>query len=317
MFWIFAPLLGLIAIVILWLGPKLQVASLGADHLARFDKENEARRTLATIVGGVAILATIYSTTAALDTTREGQLTDRYTKAVEQLGASRTDREPNIEVRLGGIYALARIAKDSPRDRETIEQIFTAYMRQNSPASLKTNCKEPHPPRADLQAIVTILGDSSYSSTAKGRSAFDFRAVSFCGYSLANCVFDRSYFTMSDMRMADLRGAKLSHAWLEFVDFRGANLQSTDFSGAILRGAVLSDTDLRGANLTGALLASATLRASQLDESDLSTADLDAADLQGADLSHAHGLCLEQVARAKTNGLTTVPKNISTCEVKP
>ena len=31
---------------------------------------------------------------------REGQLTDRYTKAVEQLGSDK------IEVRLGGLYAL-------------------------------------------------------------------------------------------------------------------------------------------------------------------------------------------------------------------
>jgi hypothetical protein len=34
--------------------------------------------------------------------TQQGQITDRYTKAIEQLGAEK------LEVRLGGIYALGR-----------------------------------------------------------------------------------------------------------------------------------------------------------------------------------------------------------------
>jgi hypothetical protein len=42
--------------------------------------------------------------------TEEGQVTDRYTKAIEQLGSDKLD------VRIGGIYALERVALDSPRD---------------------------------------------------------------------------------------------------------------------------------------------------------------------------------------------------------
>jgi hypothetical protein len=44
---------------------------------------------------------------------REGQATDRYTKAIEQLGSDK------IDVRIGGIYALERVARDSPRDHPT------------------------------------------------------------------------------------------------------------------------------------------------------------------------------------------------------
>jgi type II secretory pathway component PulM len=40
--------------------------------------------------------------------TEQGQVTDRYTKAIEQLGSS------TIDVTLGGIHALERIARDSP-----------------------------------------------------------------------------------------------------------------------------------------------------------------------------------------------------------
>jgi hypothetical protein len=43
-----------------------------------------------------------------LSVAQEGQITDRYTKAVENLG------EDAIDVRLGGVYALQRIMEDSP-----------------------------------------------------------------------------------------------------------------------------------------------------------------------------------------------------------
>ncbi|WP_371621563.1 hypothetical protein OG245_00620 [Streptomyces sp. NBC_01116] len=46
---------------------------------------------------------------------KEGQITDRYTAAVGNLG------EDKMDVRLGGIYALERIMQDSRRDQPTDE----------------------------------------------------------------------------------------------------------------------------------------------------------------------------------------------------
>jgi hypothetical protein len=90
---------------------------------------------------------------------REAHLTTLFTKAVEFLGATREVKrheigltiasstsqlssvpnsvtEPNIEVRLGAIYALERIAKDSERDHWPIMEVLCAYIRnpQNSGA---------------------------------------------------------------------------------------------------------------------------------------------------------------------------------------
>jgi len=56
--------------------------------------------------------------------TRQGQITDRYTKAIEQLGSDKLD------VRLGGIYALERIAKDSERDHPTVVEVLGAFVRE-------------------------------------------------------------------------------------------------------------------------------------------------------------------------------------------
>ncbi len=69
---------------------------------------------------------------------------------------------------------------------------------------------------------------------------------------------------------ADLRGIKLSHAFLPEIDLSGAFLNGSDLSHSNLRNACLRGADLRGANLTGA--------------------DLTGADFHGADLRGAIGL---------------------------
>jgi hypothetical protein len=56
----------------------------------------------------------------------EGQLADRYSKAVEQLSSDKLD------VRVGGIYALERIARDSHRDHPTIMEVLAAFIREHS-----------------------------------------------------------------------------------------------------------------------------------------------------------------------------------------
>ena len=101
----------------------------------------------------------IWRTTVAqrtVDLQHQGQITDRISKAVEQLGAEKTVKyrvtdadgkestteatAPNIEVRIGGIYALERIAQDSMtsdqgRDHIRIMEILCAYVRENAPAA--------------------------------------------------------------------------------------------------------------------------------------------------------------------------------------
>jgi len=53
----------------------------------------------------------------------ERRLTELYTKAVEQLGAEKAP------VRLGGLYALERLAQDNATQRQTIVNVLCAYLR--------------------------------------------------------------------------------------------------------------------------------------------------------------------------------------------
>ncbi|MFN7523786.1 MAG: hypothetical protein ACK5RD_11680, partial [Aphanizomenon sp.] len=61
------------------------------------------------------------------ETANQKQITERFSKAIEQLGSDKP------EVILGGIYTLERIARDSKPDQWTIMEVLTAFVRQNAP----------------------------------------------------------------------------------------------------------------------------------------------------------------------------------------
>jgi hypothetical protein len=73
---------------------------------------------------------------AQLRIAQEGQVTERFTKAIDQLGEEDDNDEPRLEIRIGGIYALERIAKHyqepSLEDYGPVMEILTAYIRENA-----------------------------------------------------------------------------------------------------------------------------------------------------------------------------------------
>jgi hypothetical protein len=50
------------------------------------------------------------SARANLENARQGQFADRFTRAIDQLGSADGNGAPQLEIRLGGIYALERVA---------------------------------------------------------------------------------------------------------------------------------------------------------------------------------------------------------------
>ena len=116
----------LVVLALIWL-PKWQAARPELTPQARFEVENDARKTLAEIVGGAALLMGLYFTWSSLEVSREGQVTERFTKAIDQLG-----NKDSLAVRVGGVYALERIARDSERDHGPIVEILTAFVRENA-----------------------------------------------------------------------------------------------------------------------------------------------------------------------------------------
>ena len=58
-------------------------------------------------------------------TEEEKLVTERFSKAVELLASG------DLTARLGGIYALERIAKDSEKDYWQVMEVLTAFVRDN------------------------------------------------------------------------------------------------------------------------------------------------------------------------------------------
>lgn len=90
--------------------------------------------TLAQLLGGTALLSGLYFTWRTLQVNREGQITERFTRAIDQLGNMDNSGNPRLEIRLGGIYALERIDKESPERayHGTVMEVLTAYVRGNA-----------------------------------------------------------------------------------------------------------------------------------------------------------------------------------------
>jgi hypothetical protein len=90
------------------------------------DRRAITTATLAILAGGVASIGAIL-TGLAYQLSRAGQITERFTRAIDQLGSS------ELDVRLGGIYALERIARDSKADHPQVMEVLTAYVREHAP----------------------------------------------------------------------------------------------------------------------------------------------------------------------------------------
>jgi uncharacterized protein YjbI with pentapeptide repeats len=271
-----------------------------ALELTRKDTERERRRQnlhqwinsgvllIGALLAGGSLLATALTLRTGqgeLRTAKEGQVTDRYTRATEQLGS------PRREVRTAAIYALERITADSPRDRLTIRDVLAAFVREHDPAPNVKRSNLPEEPDADVAAALTVL---TRRPPDPPHSPFlDLRTIRAPSATFA----PHANLARTDLRDADLTAANLHGADLRAVDLRdGSTLMQVDLSDANLSGAELNSVDLLGANLTR----------TNLTKTDLRNADLRDADLTGADLRGAHlmGAILHSTT---THGMTELP----------
>jgi uncharacterized protein YjbI with pentapeptide repeats len=265
-----------------------------------------------------AVLALVFTalslkaTRDQISLTAEGQITTRYNQAVQLLGA----QGPNArDLHLGGIYALARISMDSPRDVEMIAALLTAFVRDHAPRQDGIQC--PQKVDADIQAALTILTNAA---SDEGISTYQHNLSNTClvganfndsmlhNADFTNTVLHKASFkgaTLRDARLikADLRDADLRYSYLNDTNFTDANLAGARLSGAYsnegifiradLTGAVLTSVEFdemraSGATLHKAQLQHAVLTVANFSEANLTEADFTDADLTGARLATAN-----------------------------
>ena len=186
--------------------------------------------------------------------TRDGQVTDRFTRAIQQLGSDKP------AIRLGAIYALERIALDAHKTHHgSIMQLLPAYVREQapwppaSPTERKSSAGKLRP-ATDVQAALTVLGRRN-PRRDEPRTQLRLSDVDLRGANLRDGHFEDARLRRTHLEGAHLEGTRLERAELRSAHLRGADFEPDpilELDGAHLEGAHLEGADLRGAKLKGA-----------------------------------------------------------------
>jgi|SRR5918999_250874 uncharacterized protein YjbI with pentapeptide repeats len=285
---------------------------------------------LAVFLGVIFTAAGLFYTARTLETTQQGQITERYTRTIDQLGSDKLD------VRLGGIYALERLAYDSPSDTPTVANVLSTYIREHSrsgPAprrhpSLKgewgiSQNEGQYELPADVEAAFTILRKPHFEDVTVGIDLHgarlpgvfvDFEGANLSGADLREASIDRpADFSHANMRKAridgELTGAQFKGTDLEGAEFWQSDL--TDLTNANFEEADMRKVTMRNVKLTDAWMQGVDLRGADLDQVRFNGAELEDADLQGVDLSKTSGLTHTQLSKANTDRTTRLPPGLS------
>jgi uncharacterized protein YjbI with pentapeptide repeats len=286
--------------------------------------------TLAALMAGLSALVALpfklVSTGQAERQTHaqeQGFVTDRINKAVENLGAEKVrkvteyDEEsprtreitvPNVEVRIGGLFALDRIARENLGFHVQVMQIFCAYVRQNAPASevkklsdfetpelddrpdynvvwgkwrndyrqLLTEFLTHTNPRDDIQLAIKLIGTRNehqleQEAMWQAKNKGDRKSLFDIQAPKVQIDTDSWEVTGRNFRESGLEYRKRMSAAAGYrIDLRSTGLDKYD----------LSDLDFRGARFDGALL-----RDGILSGADFTGAEFSNVQMQGADLS--------------------------------
>ncbi|MDQ0600113.1 uncharacterized protein YjbI with pentapeptide repeats [Streptomyces canus] len=306
------------ALLLLWRGPWL----VDGEYLSRKDLQSGS----AALVTGfrtavVQFLAVLGASVALIYTaftyrlTRRGQVTDRFTKALERLGSD----EPYV--RIGGVLALEQIIHDSPTQANHAAQVLASFLRKHAPHRIDAarpisdsrwaphlRKASPSVPDSDRggrlrdsrsERIIAARKAARRGDTAPGvtpKLLPDYPAddvqQALTGLTDAVCRHHTDPSVQVNLSRLHLAGVDLGQA-----DLTGLHLWGTNLTGAYMERAKCLETRMGAADLMNANLRHADLRKAILRSADLSNADLryvkaEKSDffnavLQGARLCHA------------------------------
>ena len=258
-----------------------------------------------------------------VDAVRQGMLNDRFHKGAEMLGNEK------LSVRLGGVYALERLADADPEEfHMQIMQQFCAFVRNPTE---DPSCVSEEPAkdesriwqdwefdlRPDVQAIMkAIAGRSSRGIEIEQEIEF---SSDFRGANLRGLALDQT--TLSDLWIwkVDLSKSSFNLTRLDNVSFMDVNLSPVAFvrtefgntswdccpmQGAMFNNSVFLETgefegfvacdltcaDFTDADLTGITFAQSNLRGARFD-----SANLTGVKFSANGLNPAHNLTQSQL----------------------
>jgi hypothetical protein len=272
-------------------------------HLGPYQEKatDEAIRNIglfiAAVIGVPFIAWRSWTAKRQADITEQGHITDRINKAVQGIGAEKTVRRqrtnrrgsllfeddaegkpnfkkpvfdeltvPNLEVRIGSIYALERVGNDSEPDRAHIFEILSAYLSNNFDAQepfpyppLERFSTDEHDPNLDVRfrGQSDGLGRDWANKLRRPRPdtlaavSVILRCIKKFGTNEKEGGTPALTFVGANLQRVDFLGANLAGARFEGCQFDGANLEKSDLSNAEFLNCSLIGASINGAVLSG------------------------------------------------------------------
>lgn len=256
------------------------------------------------------------------ETAEQGHITDRINKAVEGLGAEKTDKNgkddertvPNLEVRIGAIYALERIAQDSDRDHVQIMEILCAYIRQNAPLSGAVDFQQnwinafsdpqsvnnlPNyysllqwrrslpPLREDLQTALSVFGRRTNWQRKIEDQAFGGKGyiADLSGTCLQKADLSSLNFSRVNFARCDLSGTECTMTDFSDSSFESAHLKASHLVGTVLDGCIFIDAELQGTSMSHSSGKDISFRSAGLQHAQVKRSEFPKADFSDARMS--------------------------------
>jgi pentapeptide repeat protein len=201
-----------------------------AEENARHDVRTSALQLIAGLVlaaGGIFTARTVRLNQESNAIERDALITDRYASAVGLLG------HDQASVRLGGVYSLDRIARESERDRATIIDVLNAHARAYGGGKALEERVKP-----DVEGAVIVIAKRIRREDDDFYPVFNDIGLSHAR--LRGLHLDESRFRGAILREALLDGADLTNARLKGADLSGAHLYGTKLKGAEFERTILT-----------------------------------------------------------------------------
>ena len=230
--------------------------------------------------------------------TRTGE---RLGQAIEHLGSD------TLHIKLGAVYEFNRLAQDSPRDKESIVQILTAFIKSHKVVKDEDLPQDVEAAARILSQLIRMLIEET-ARTARKRNRFRFYKVkgamderihrkmfSKIRLFLPLCVYNATdaISALGKKNIIELGGLQASYLEFPLANLYGANLfqanlKGANFNRANLTAVNLSEANLENANLDGTELVGALLIATNLKDASLSWTNLTGAEIGGTNFKGAH-----------------------------
>lgn len=253
-------------------------------HKDRIILENSIYSALIQAISGAFFFVTAYFTYLNIRTSEKKHLSERFTKAVEQLGSG------NTAIIIGGICTLEQIFLDSRTYEKVILSILAEFIKFSSP-NIKGNNSSIKP---EVQSAVSTLARCLQLSTTHSSKEYiinldnvNLKNSDLKGFNLSAVSLNDSDLSYASLKMTILNGASLENINFTASDLSYSKLNNCFISGGNFSSAILDHAELNSLNQINQTIDKVSFRDASLDHTCLNNSILINADFVRAKLSHS------------------------------